>query len=92
MEKDLWVQKGDVLYGSIAVRKSTSNFRDLDVKISYHYDGMPSGHIGFTNLYKVKWKECYSTSTMLLIGGCELSLERNPVNYIETVTIDDQTG
>ena len=34
--KDFQVEKGDVLKGSIAVRKSLSNFRELDVKISYH--------------------------------------------------------
>ena len=54
MERDLDVREGDVIYGSIACKKSTSNFRELDVKISYHYDGAPSGHIGFTNLYKIK--------------------------------------
>ena len=31
------VRKGDVLRGSIAVRKSKTNFRELDVKVSYHY-------------------------------------------------------
>lgn len=34
--KDFLVEKGDVLKGSIAVRKSLTNFRELDVKISYH--------------------------------------------------------
>lgn len=54
MEQDLDVREGDVIYGSIACRKSTSNFRELDIKISYHYDGAPGGHKGFTNLYKIK--------------------------------------
>ena len=53
MEQDLDVREGDVIYGSIACRKSTSNFRELDVKISYHYDSA-GGHKGFTNLYKIK--------------------------------------
>jgi protein arginine N-methyltransferase 1 len=30
------VERDDVIYGSIAVRKSKSNFRELDIKISYH--------------------------------------------------------
>ena len=29
---------------------------------------------------------------MLLIGGCELSLERNPVAKIENITLDVGTG
>ena len=29
---------------------------------------------------------------MLLIGGCELSLERNPVSKIENITLDKSTG
>lgn len=36
LDKVLDVQKGDVLKGNIAVRKSIVNFRELDVKISYH--------------------------------------------------------
>ena len=54
MEEDIDVRDGDVLYGSVACRQSTDNFRELDVKISYHYDGSPQGHRTFTNLYKVK--------------------------------------
>lgn len=38
MEEDIFVKKGDVLSGSIANRKSTTNFRELDIKISYHID------------------------------------------------------
>ena len=29
---------------------------------------------------------------MLLIGGCELSLERNPIGQIQKVTVDENTG
>ena len=29
---------------------------------------------------------------MLLIGGCELSLERNPVAKIDQINIDENTG
>ena len=53
MENDLDVREGDQIYGSIACRQSTANFRELDVKISYHYDS-PNGHKADTNLYKVK--------------------------------------
>ncbi len=38
MEEDIDVREGDVIYGSIANRKSKQNFRELEVKISYHYD------------------------------------------------------
>ena len=54
MEQDLDVREGDTIYGSIACRQSTANFRELDVKISYHYDEKPSGNVAFINLYKVK--------------------------------------
>ena len=40
LEHDLDVRVGDVLYGSIACRKSKSNFRELDIKISYHIDAV----------------------------------------------------
>lgn len=51
-EHDLDVKQGDVLSGSIACRKSTSNFRELDVKISYHFEGQRAHHS--TCLYKIK--------------------------------------
>ena len=54
MERDLDVREGDVIYGSLACRQSTSNHRELDIKISYHYDDGPHGPIAFNNLYKVK--------------------------------------
>lgn len=52
-EKDISVNKGDVLKGSIAVRKSKSNFRELDVKISYHLQGVFNSH-DFTQQYKIR--------------------------------------
>jgi len=53
LEHDLKVKKGDVLSGSIAVRKSTTNFRELDIKVSYHIN---TDHIkrDFTNMYKLR--------------------------------------
>ena len=36
LEHDLDVKKGDVIHGSIANRKSLTNFRELDIKISVH--------------------------------------------------------
>jgi protein arginine N-methyltransferase 1 len=47
--QDIPVWKGDSLTGSFALRKSESNFRQLDVKISYHYKD-----IDFNQLYKIK--------------------------------------
>ena len=38
-ERDISVNRGDKLVGSIAVRKSKTNFRELDIKISYHLKG-----------------------------------------------------
>jgi len=35
-DHDIFVDKGDILKGSIAVRKSNSNFRELDIKMSFH--------------------------------------------------------
>ena len=54
MEKDLNVDEGDTLYGSIACRQATANHRELDIKISYHHDDSPGGNVAFTNLYKIK--------------------------------------
>lgn len=54
MEKDIDVREGDTVYGSLACRQSTSNFRELDIKISYHYDHGAQGNLAFNNLYKIK--------------------------------------
>lgn len=48
-ENNFKVFKGQVLSGSIAVRKSLTNFRQLDVKISYHVDE----NLNWTQLYKI---------------------------------------
>lgn len=47
------VEKGDVVEGSIAVRKSRGNFRELDVKISFHHESEGVKH-NFYQLYKVR--------------------------------------
>ena len=53
MDQDIDVREGDVLYGSLATRKSKGNFRELEIKISYHYNhGSTSRHS--TSLYKIK--------------------------------------
>jgi len=46
--------KGDTLHGSIANRKSLTNFRELDIKISYHIDNNVNKK-DFVNLYKLRW-------------------------------------
>merc|ERR1711966_382684 len=51
-EHDLYVRSGDVMYGSIACRKSKSNFRELDIKISYHIDAAQIKR-DFQNMYKL---------------------------------------
>ena len=39
LDHNLTVNRDEVLKGSIAVRKSKTNFRELDIKLSYHFDG-----------------------------------------------------
>ena len=53
MEQDIDVRQDDILRGSIAVRKSKTNFRELDIKISYH---IKTGIVqkDFVNMYKLK--------------------------------------
>jgi len=36
LDKPLDVRKGDTLYGSVAVKQDKVNFRELNIKISYH--------------------------------------------------------
>jgi len=52
-DKDIFVNKGEIIKGSIAVRKSNTNFRALDIKISYHYQGQSSGK-DYVQQYKLK--------------------------------------
>ena len=52
-EKDMQVKKGDILEGSFACRQSKDNFRELDIKISYHIDTSSCKH-DYYNLYKLK--------------------------------------
>ena len=47
------VKEGFELCGSIAVRKSKINFRDLDFKISYHYSDTELT-IGYAQMYKLR--------------------------------------
>lgn len=53
LEYDLQCQKGDVIEGCIANRKSHKNFRELDIKISYHFDTEQMKK-DFTNMYKLR--------------------------------------
>ena len=46
-------KQGKTLEGSIAVKKSDSNPRDLDIKISYHYQD-EDRKIGYKQLYKLR--------------------------------------
>jgi len=52
-EKDVYVEKGEVLKGSIAVRKNKTNFRELDIKISFHFEGM-NGKYDHYQLFKLR--------------------------------------
>ncbi|CDW87258.1 protein arginine n-methyltransferase [Stylonychia lemnae] len=55
-DRTLEAFKGDTLYGSIAVKQSKGNFRELDVKISYHFRSKHNSknNEDFEQLYKVR--------------------------------------
>ena len=38
IEDDIFVRKGEKLWGNIAVIKDKKNFRFINIKISYHFD------------------------------------------------------
>ena len=38
LDKPIKVTKGDTVYGSIANRKDRKNFRELNIKISFHHE------------------------------------------------------
>lgn len=52
-EKDFSVTRGDVITGSFATRKSMKNFRELDIKISFHMKALYST-TDFYQLYKIR--------------------------------------
>lgn len=49
--KDFDVNRDDIISGSIACRKSHTNFRELDIKVSYHHK--PS-NTDIVNMYKLR--------------------------------------
>lgn len=53
LEHDLEVKKGDVISGSICMRKSLANFREQDIKISYHIN-TDTVKRDFVNMYKLR--------------------------------------
>jgi protein arginine N-methyltransferase 1 len=53
LEHDLNVDVGDEIWGSIASRKSHTNFRELDIKISCHIDSNKIKK-DFYSLYKIR--------------------------------------
>ena len=52
-EKDFSVNRGEIIKGSFAARKSKVNPRQLDIKISYHMKGTYSS-TDFYQLYKIR--------------------------------------
>lgn len=50
---DMQVNRGDIIHGSIANRKAHDNFRNLDIKISYHVDNDYNKR-DFTCMYKLR--------------------------------------
>ncbi len=53
LDNPLKVEQGEVLKGSIASRKSKTNFRELDIKFSYHFDGKHHQE-DFVQMYKLR--------------------------------------
>jgi protein arginine N-methyltransferase 1 len=53
LEHDIETKKGDTIYGSIANRKALVNFRELDIKISYHINNDRIKK-DFVNMYKLR--------------------------------------
>lgn len=49
--KDFDVRRDELITGSLACRKSLSNFRELDIKISYHHTGSKTDLV---NMYKLR--------------------------------------
>ena len=47
------VKAGKTMHGSIAIRKSLVNFRDLDIKVSYHYKDEESD-VNYGQMYKLR--------------------------------------
>ena len=47
------VVTGRKLFGTIAIRKSKVHFRDLDIKVSYHYLE-PAPGVNYTQMYKLR--------------------------------------
>ena len=39
LDKPISVRKGDVIYGTVATKQDPENFRNLNIKISYHCEG-----------------------------------------------------
>lgn len=54
-KSDLYVKRGDKVTGSIAVRKAKANFRQLDIKISYHVNNCE----GFKDKEENNWEQLY---------------------------------
>jgi len=53
LNKMIKAKKGEVLKGSIAVKKSEKYFRNLDIKISFHYDDKKE-KVDYYQLYKLR--------------------------------------
>lgn len=55
LERPLKVYYGDEVYGSIACRKSKTNFRELDIKMSFHHKSSKGKmEDEFVGMYKLK--------------------------------------
>lgn len=55
LDQSIRMEKGDMLQGSIACKRSPANFRELDIKISFHHKPL-DGHkgISFAQQYKLR--------------------------------------
>ena len=53
MDSPIEVEQGEVLKGSIACRKAKQNFREQDIKISYHFEGEHQNE-DYVQMYKLR--------------------------------------
>lgn len=53
LHEPIYAKEGRTLNGSIAVRRSAANFRDQDIKLSYHYND-ENAKINYKQMYKLR--------------------------------------
>lgn len=52
LDDEIPIQKGETVKGSIVCKKNTKNPRELDIKISYHFDQSQNRKYDNVQIYK----------------------------------------